>query len=90
MIYVSISSERYFQINLFVNVDGSDDDAGGSESDRADTLSDIGSDEREPASQILMRYFRAIVAWNHAYAWLDSSKVFRSPKGVISLNIVKI
>lgn len=57
---------------------------------RADTLSDIGSDDREPARKVLMRYFRAIAAWNQAYAWLDSSKAFRSPKGVTSLNIVKI
>lgn len=58
--------------------------------DLADTLSDIGSDGREPAGQILLRYFRAIVAWNQAYAWLESSKVFRSPRGALSLNIVKI
>jgi hypothetical protein len=37
-----------------------------------------------------MCFFRAIVAWNQAHVWLDSSKVFRSPKGVVALNIVKI
>lgn len=37
-----------------------------------------------------MQYFRAIVAWNQAYAWLDSSKLFRSSKGIMSLNIVKM
>lgn len=86
--------QENLQGNYVANADGtpllSDADADGSEADRADTLSDIGSDGREPAGQILLRYFRAIVAWNQAYAWLESSKVFRSPRGALSLNIVKI
>ncbi|EDR08230.1 uncharacterized protein LACBIDRAFT_327289 [Laccaria bicolor S238N-H82] len=58
--------------------------------DRSDALSDIGVDDHEDAGKFLMRYFRAIVAWNQAYAWLDSSKLFRSLKGIMSLNIVKM
>jgi hypothetical protein len=57
---------------------------------RADTLSDIGADDREPANKIFMRYLRSIVAWNQAYVWLDSSKVFRSPKGIMSVNLLKM
>lgn len=72
--------------------DGSqlDENARADEDSTADTHSDIGVDDCEPASKVLMHYFRAIVAWNEAYKWLDSSKVFRSPKGVVSLNLVKI
>lgn len=58
--------QENLQGNYVANADGtpllSDADADGSEADRADTLSDIGSDGREPAGQILLRYFRAIVA----------------------------
>jgi len=85
MIFVSISLKGLFRINLFVNADGSsqlNEDA------RADALSEFGVDE--PANKIFMRYLQAIVAWNQAYAWLDSSKVFRSPKGIMSLHIVKM
>jgi len=72
--------------------DGSqlDENARADEDSTADTHSDIGVDDCEPASKVLMHYFRAIVAWNEAYKWLDSSKVFRSLKGVVSLNLVKI
>jgi hypothetical protein len=76
-----------------LNADDSSQLSDGSESDedaRADALSDIGIDDREPAGKILMGYFRAIVAWNQAYVWLNSSMVFWLPKGVMSLNIVKI
>ncbi|EDR08043.1 uncharacterized protein LACBIDRAFT_297664 [Laccaria bicolor S238N-H82] len=62
--------------------------------DRAEALSDIGISDCEAAGKFLMCYFRAIVAWNHAYAWLDawlnSSKIFRSQKGILFLHIVKI
>lgn len=55
--------QENLQGNYVANADGtpllSDADADGSEADRADTLSDIGSDGREPAGQILLRYFRA-------------------------------